>query len=194
MKGMKIHQIGALFALIWFPVSAYAHSSGAESGFFHPLLGLDHLLTLVAVGIWSVKVTKARWLLPLTFLLSMNVSATAAAAGWFTIPFVEAGILASMFVISAVLGVRFGHSTLLAVPAIAVLASFHGAAHGIEAPVAQSLITYQLGFTLACALVMTVSSMATKRLLAHVAVVESAQAYKIIATLLGAASLAIGLS
>ncbi|WP_353571949.1 HupE/UreJ family protein, partial [Candidatus Albibeggiatoa sp. nov. BB20] len=86
------------------PVSAYAHHTGVEitgfvAGILHPLTGLDHLLAMIAVGLWASQMShKARWTLPISFIAVMIVGAVLPVIG-ISVPYVETGILLSLLVL-----------------------------------------------------------------------------------------------
>lgn len=135
------------------PASAMAHTghevSGLMAGLTHPLMGLDHLLAMLAVGIWAAKMGgNARWQLPVTFVAMMLLSAVLATAG-VTFPFVEAGISASVIIAGLLVAFSARFSTTASTALVAAMAVFHGAAHGAELPAAATLSTYLLGFSLA---------------------------------------------
>jgi urease accessory protein len=129
---------------------AQAHTgngtSGISEGLAHPL-GADHLLAMVAVGIWSVSALPAGkdWWGPATFLLSLVISA-ALGAGGLHVPFLEQMIALSMVLFGAMLVL-----TRLRMPVgwglgmVALAAALHGLAHGAETP-ATGFATYALGF------------------------------------------------
>ncbi|MEM6744344.1 MAG: HupE/UreJ family protein, partial [Pseudomonadota bacterium] len=146
-------------ALILLPAVALAHADHAHggpggflSGFLHPLAGWDHVLAMVAVGLWGAFLgAPALWLLPVVFPLVM---ALGAALGILSVPLpaVEAGIAAS----AAVLGLMIVLKARLPLPAAAaivgVFAIFHGHAHGTELPQAATPAAYAVGFVLATGL------------------------------------------
>lgn len=134
--------------------SAAAHTgehtvSGFVSGFTHPFAGLDHLLAMVAVGLWAVQQGgRALWAVPMAFVLAML--AGGALAGWGgTLPHIETGIAASVLVLG--LAVAIGRHVPLAfgVATVAGFALFHGYAHGLEMPQAAAPALYGLGFVAA---------------------------------------------
>lgn len=145
----------ALFALALLAgaAPALAHTNrdvgaGLLSGLLHPLTGLDHLLAMVAVGIWGTQLgTPAIWLLPLTFPLVMSFGGVLGVRA-VPLPAVEIGVAAS----AAVLGIMILLSArpLLAVAAgiVGAFAVFHGHAHGAELPAAAEPLAYGLGFVL----------------------------------------------
>ncbi len=135
------------------PTVALAHTghetSGLMAGISHPFTGLDHLLAMVAVGLWAAQLGgKAIWQLPLAFIATMALGAGLSMAGM-TVPFVESGILAS--VIGAGLLVAFAarFNLVLCGALTAAMAMFHGVAHGAEMPLGSSGLSYMGGFMLA---------------------------------------------
>ena len=122
---------------------------GWTSGFIHPLTGWDHLITMLAVGIWAAQLRgHAIWILPLAFVGVMSLGGLAGAAG-LTIPSVEGLILVSCAVFSILIIRRARFSTQVNVMIVAFFAFFHGFAHGQEISTSASLISYTLGFMLA---------------------------------------------
>lgn len=127
--------LGVVLSLI--SVLALAHpghglSIGFASGFMHPLLGWDHLLMMLAVGVWAASIGgKARWQLPLTFVCTMLVGALLAAAG-VTISGVESTIAAGLVALGVVLLTRLAMNSELQLLFIALFALMHGLAHGVE--------------------------------------------------------------
>ncbi len=135
---------------------AAAHTSGAEGagfavGLAHPLQGLDHLLAMVAVGLWAAQLGgRAVWRVPAAFVAALVAGALLAMAGA-GLPAVEPGIMASVLV----MGLLVAGAVRLPVPAGAALvglfALWHGHAHGAEMPQAAHPLLYGLGFVLATA-------------------------------------------
>lgn len=107
-------------------------SSGFASGFMHPLLGWDHLLMMLAVGVWAANIGgKARWQLPLTFVCTMLAGALLGAAG-IAIGGVESTIAAGLLALGMVLMTRLAVSGALQLLFTALFALMHGLAHGME--------------------------------------------------------------
>jgi urease accessory protein len=131
----------------------HGHTTGFASGLVHPILGTDHLLAMLAVGLWSGFVLSQRvWLGAAVFLAAM---ATGAAASWagLALPLVETGIVASvvLFGLLTMLSAR-GQSAVLtraSLGLIAVFALLHGHAHASEA--AGNALAYLAGFLVATA-------------------------------------------
>ncbi|OXY82323.1 HupE/UreJ family protein [Oceanimonas doudoroffii] len=137
------------------PVTAFAHpgheSSGFAAGFFHPWLGWDHLLAMVAVGMLAMAGKRAlAWRLPLAFVAAMVAGAGLGVAG-IGLPGVEPMILASLVVLGAGLALRVPLQSLAPV-ICALFGLFHGNAHGLEAPVEGAVATFMAGFVLATAM------------------------------------------
>ena len=140
-------------ALLALAAPALAHTNrdvgaGLLSGLLHPLTGLDHLLAMVAVGIWGTQLgAPAVWLLPLTFPLVMSFGGVLGVRA-VPLPAVEIGVAGS----AAVLGLMILLSArpLLSVAAgiVGAFAIFHGHAHGAELPAAGEPLAYGLGFVL----------------------------------------------
>jgi len=149
--------IAAAILIAFAPATAWAHTGagaahGLINGFVHPLLGWDHLLAMLAVGIYSAqRGGRAVWLLPATFVTVMAIGGVLGIAG-VALPGVESGILASVLVLGALiaLAVRFPLAAGMAV--VGLFAIFHGHAHGTEMPQAASAVGYAIGFCGATAL------------------------------------------
>ena len=122
---------------------------GWVNGFSHPLMGWDHLVTMLAVGIWAAQLRgHAIWQLPLAFVAVMSLGGIAGASG-LDIPSVEGIILLSCAVFSVLITRRVRFSSKINVLIVAFFAFFHGFAHGQEISTSASLISYTLGFMLA---------------------------------------------
>ncbi|RCL01117.1 MAG: urease accessory protein [Candidatus Tokpelaia sp. JSC188] len=137
---MKAFQKTFAFTVIlffYFSRFAFAHVNPDDynsfpSGFFHPLSGLDHILVMVAVGLWAVQLSgDAIWKIPIAFIFAMTIGFVLALNGVF-LPFVEPVILASVSIIGLLIVVFLRLPTAIAVFVVAILAVFHGHAHGNE--------------------------------------------------------------
>lgn len=138
-----------LLALFAFIQLVDVDQIGLSSGFSHPLMGFDHLLTMLAVGIWAAQLRgHAIWQLPLTFVGVMSLGGIAGAAG-LEIPVVEGIILLSCAVFSVLITRRIRFSAKINVLLVAFFAFFHGYAHGQEISTSASLLSYTAGFMLA---------------------------------------------
>lgn len=139
---------------------AFAHLDPGEhgsfaAGFSHPLFGTDHILAMVAVGLWAALLAgtadrRALWLVPLAFVGTMLAGFLAAMAGT-PLPLVEPVILASVVVIGLLAAVALKVPTPAAMAMVAFFAVFHGHAHGGEIGDARAL-SYAAGFAVATAL------------------------------------------
>ncbi|MEO6741622.1 MAG: HupE/UreJ family protein [Chthoniobacteraceae bacterium] len=150
-----------VFALALVPTLAHAHpghgaaNGGIGWGLVHPFTGLDHILAMIAVGLWAVQLGKrALWLLPLSFVGAMAAGA-ALGMGGVSLPFVEPAILASVIVLGALVAsatrLPLGASATL----VAVAAFFHGQSHGMEMPANASGILTAAGFLIATTMLHT---------------------------------------
>jgi urease accessory protein len=133
---MKKIALTHVLAFMFTPL-AYAHPGhgfdhGFMPGFMHPLLGWDHLLVMLAVGVLAGKLGgKARWQLPLTFLMMMAIGAMLGAAG-ISIGGVETAIAASLMAMGLLLILHLPVSRGIQLIFTASFAIMHGIAHGIE--------------------------------------------------------------
>lgn len=152
------YQVTGLTALVLLGSvgTASAHTggvpSGFASGFFHPILGWDHVAAMVAVGIWGAFLGRpALWLLPILFPMVMACGAALGVAG-VPISHVETGIALSSIVLGLL--VLFGVRTPLWVAGIVVgvFAICHGYAHGVELPTAVNPFAFALGFIISTGL------------------------------------------
>lgn len=135
---------------------AFAHTgAGAVHGFgaglLHPLTGFDHLLAMVAVGLWAgLTGGRARLAWPLAFVAMML------AAGWWgmsgaALPGVETGIAVSIVILGLAIAFRATPPLAAGAAACAIFAIFHGHAHGAELPQGASGLGYAAGFVVATA-------------------------------------------
>jgi urease accessory protein len=136
---------------------ALAHPGHVESGFWHPLSGLDHLLAMIGAGMWAaflaVRRPAAALLVPAAFLAMMAFGAAAGFAG-IKLPFSEAGVLASVFMLGGLVLATVRLPTLTAMMLVGWFAALHGYSHVLEAP-AGNPGGYIVGFLLATALLLT---------------------------------------
>jgi urease accessory protein len=153
---MKKHQFwqylaGAIAITLLIPNLAHAHTgvgdtSGFGHGLAHPIGGLDHILAMVAVGLWAAQMGgKALWMVPSTFVVAMAGSSVMGHLG-LPLPGVEQGILASDFMLGLLLLFAARLPLAVSMGIVGVLAIFHGYAHGAEMPSTASGLTYGIGF------------------------------------------------
>lgn len=135
----------------------YAHvgiatTSSLSAGFMHPLSGLDHMMVMIAVGLWAAfKGGKAVVAWPLAFV---GVMLAGAALGMLQVPvpFVEPGILASVVALGLLVALAVDLPVSAGVAIIGLFALFHGHAHGAEVPENAGGLEYMAGFAVATAL------------------------------------------
>jgi urease accessory protein len=146
----------ALVATIALPAIASAHpghdgTPGFIHGFLHPLGGLDHILAMVAVGLFAARLGgRALWLVPASFVVTMAAAGIAGMAG-LALPYVEAGIALSILVLGAAIALETTMPVAAAMGLVAFFAVFHGHAHGAEMPETMSGLAYGTGFVAATA-------------------------------------------
>ncbi|MBB4822642.1 urease accessory protein [Pseudomonas alcaligenes] len=147
----------ALYALALFltPALAFAHpghdSSGLMAGVAHPITGLDHLLAMLAVGLWAAQQQgAARWALPVTFVGTMLLGGLLGFEG-LELPFMETGIAASVLALGLLVAVAVRPPMFVAAGLTALFALAHGVAHGLELPDLSSPWGYAAGFVAATA-------------------------------------------
>jgi len=118
------------------PQAGGAHTHGFLYGFIHPFTGLDHLLAMLAVGIWSVRQSNARWLRAV-FIGMVMVGMASGAAG-LAIPGLETGIAATVVLMGVLIAVAARLPAAAGAVMVGAFALLHGNAHGHELPQAAS--------------------------------------------------------
>jgi urease accessory protein len=127
-------------------------AAGFIAGLLHPVSGLDHVLAMIAVGLWGAQLgAPAIWMLPVTFPLVMAVGGFLGLVG-VPLPGVEVGIAASAILLGAVVALEARLPLAVAALLVAFFAVFHGHAHGTELPEGQSGLLYSVGFVAATGL------------------------------------------
>ncbi|MCG6932429.1 MAG: HupE/UreJ family protein [Gallionella sp.] len=148
-----------LVAMLLFGASstAFAHPghdvSGFAAGLIHPFSGMDHLLAMVAVGLWAAQGKNGRrkiWLLPATFMTMLVVGA-GIAMQWQSLPLVEAGIATSVLAMGLLIALSLQLPVALSMAVAGVFGLMHGYAHGLELPASAAPMEYALGFLAATA-------------------------------------------
>jgi urease accessory protein len=141
-------------ALTGFSSAAFAHvgdHSGMSfaEGLVHPFTGFDHMLAMVAVGLWASQLGRpAIWLLPLTFPVVMAIGAAFGVSGR-ELPLVEIGMASSVLVLGAAVALALRPTLVVSAALVAFLALLHGYSHGVELPADVSVLTYGTGFVAA---------------------------------------------
>jgi len=126
-----------------------APGAGFAEGLAHPYMGVDHLLVMMAVGIWAVQAGgRAVWLIPAMFMAMMAIGAGLAYLG-LNLPYVETAILFSVVGLGLMVATSANLSRGPGVLLVALFALFHGHAHGLEMPEAGAPLAYAAGFLLA---------------------------------------------
>jgi urease accessory protein len=139
------------------PLAALAHeekgqAAGFLAGLAHPVSGLDHVLAMVAVGLWgAVLGAPAIWVLPVAFPLVMALGGLLGLIG-IPLPGVEIGIAVSAIVLGAMVAFEIRPPIAVAAAIVAFFAVFHGHAHGRELPEGASALLYSVGFVVATGL------------------------------------------
>jgi len=142
-----------LFSLGWAQV-AWAHVEGGQAAGFltglqHPWSGLDHVLAMIAVGLWGAQLgSPALWLLPIAFPMMMAMGAMMGLMG-IPVPGVEIGIALSAVLLGTMISAEVRPKLAIAVSMVGFFAIFHGHAHGTELPAGQSGLLYSMGFVIA---------------------------------------------
>jgi urease accessory protein len=151
---MNLRRGAAATAAVLFAANAYGHilkgeATGFVTGFLHPISGLDHVLAMVAVGLWGAQLgAPAIWVLPVAFPLVMAFGGMLGFIG-VPLPGIEVGIAMSAVMLGAAVMVEFRPRLIVAAALVAFFAVFHGYAHGTELPAGQSALLYSMGFVVA---------------------------------------------
>ena len=139
--------------LVW-TSSAQAHvqqgqAVGFITGLEHPWSGLDHVLAMIAVGLWGAQLgNPALWILPVTFPMVMSLGAMMGLLG-IPLPGIEVGIAISAILLGAMVFGEVKPKLFIAAVMVGFFAIFHGHAHGTELPAEQSGLLYSMGFVIA---------------------------------------------
>ncbi len=128
--------------------SAEGNAAGFIAGVLHPLTGFDHLLAMVAVGIWGATLGQPLvWALPVAFPMLMVVGGILGITA-VPLPYVETGIAASVVVLGLAIAAAWRAPVAVAMVIVSAFGVFHGYAHGAELPTAASPAAYVAGFVL----------------------------------------------
>ena len=141
-----------LTCLLVYPLPALAHAFFGKIGFYdgisHPVLGLDHFLAMISVGIVSAQIGgRAIWTVPSTFVIIMIIGGL---FGFLLIIeefyFVEIGIVFSVILLGFGISIQNKIPAKLVLIFVATFGLFHGIAHGLEVPAAANPVLFILGF------------------------------------------------
>ena len=150
-----ISKLSLLFFFL--PGIALAHTGAGQTtgfmyGFGHPIGGADHMLAMVAVGLWAAQIGgRALWIVPGTFVGVMLIGGILGFTG-IPVPFVEEGILVSILILGILIVGAFKLPLAYSSMIVGLFAVFHGHAHGAEMPETLSAAWYAVGFALATAM------------------------------------------
>ena len=153
--GLIVPLIGLV--LLFYPLTAFAHKRGGEaigfvSGFEHPISGLDHILAMVAVGLWGAQLgAPAIWVLPVVFPMIMALGGMMGLMG-IALPGIELCIALSAVALGFAVFREARPKLWIAAIIVGFFAIAHGHAHGTELPAGASGILYSIGFVIATGL------------------------------------------
>jgi urease accessory protein len=140
---------GAVLAMPALAHVQQGQAAGFVTGLLHPVSGLDHVLAMVAVGLWGAQLgAPAIWLLPVTFPLVMAFGGFLGLVG-VPLPGVEIGIAASGLLLGTLVATQSRPPIWVAAAVVGIFAVFHGHAHGTELPPGHSGLLYSAGFVVA---------------------------------------------
>lgn len=148
---------GLYVAIAAFSDAAFAHTEGDQvSGFLtglsHPISGWDHILAMIAVGLWGALLgPPGLWILPIAFPVAMAAGGMLGLLG-IPLPWVEIGIAVSSVVLGLLILSNMRPSLAVAIPLVMIFAIFHGHAHGTELAPGADAVLYSLGFVIATGL------------------------------------------
>ncbi len=151
MTALRTQLLALMIALV--ATAANAHSgeginTGFASGFWHPILGWDHVVAMVAVGLWGAFLGQpAIWVLPVVFPLVMAIGGALGIIGM-PLPAVETGIALSGVVLGLLIAFAVKAPIWVAAVIVGTFAIFHGHAHGTEFPDQFNAYGYAIGFVI----------------------------------------------
>ncbi len=162
-KSSQYRAFGSVsFLVLGFLASANVDAHGGEAvarfgsflgGVTHPVLGIDHLIAMLSVGIVSAQIGgRAIWIVPLCFVAMMGVGGALGMLD-INVPAIEVGIALSVLFLGFIIAAEKSLPLSIAMACVGIFAIFHGHAHGSEMPAAAIPIRYALGFTTGTALI-----------------------------------------
>src|SRR5262245_22231156 len=141
-----------VFAVLASPALAHSENGVAidfVGGFTHPIFGPDHVIAMVAVGLWGAFLgAPAIWLLPVVFPLVMAMAGALGVVG-VPLPGVEIGIAVSAIMLGSMVALAAKPPLWIAAVLVGAFAIFHGHAHGAELPVGADAVAFSMGFVVA---------------------------------------------
>jgi len=123
--------------------------TGFTSGLLHPMLGLDHLLAMAAIGFWSVRQSNTMKQITPLFVIGGMILGAGLAWGGLSLPGVETGITFSVLVAGILIATLAKMPTAVGGGLVGAFMMFHGFAHGTEMPAGATLVAYLAGFSIA---------------------------------------------
>jgi urease accessory protein len=156
MQATIVRLAGAVMALVVATAPALAHTGEGTGGFLaglmHPVFGPDHVVAMVAVGLWGAFLgAPAIWMLPIVFPLVMAFGGVLGILG-VPIPAVETGIASSAVVLGLMVALAARPPLWIAAVLVGAFAIFHGYAHGKELPDGADAVAFSAGFVIATGL------------------------------------------
>lgn len=156
MRATIVRFASAVMALLVATVPALAHTGEGTGGFvaglMHPVFGPDHVVAMVAVGLWGAFLgAPAIWMLPVVFPLVMAFGGVLGILG-VPVPAVETGIASSAVVLGLMVALAARPPLWAAAVLVGAFAIFHGYAHGKELPDGANAVAYSVGFVIATGL------------------------------------------
>ncbi len=153
---VRIKSIGMTSIVVMLASPAFAHTGEASGGFLaglsHPIFGPDHVVAMVAVGLWGAFLGyPAIWLLPIVFPLVMAFGGVLGILG-VPLPAVETGIASSAIILGLMVALAARPPLWIAAVLVGAFAIFHGYAHGRELPVGANAVAFSAGFVIATGL------------------------------------------
>src|SRR5262252_10884491 len=144
--------VALIFAIVTTPALAHSENGVAIDfwgGFTHPIFGPDHVIAMVAVGLWGAFLgPPAIWLLPVVFPLVMAFGGALGVAGM-PLPGVETGIAISAIIVGGMVAFAAKPPLWIAAVLVGAFAIFHGHAHGAELPIGADAVAFSMGFVVA---------------------------------------------
>ena len=153
-QAISVRWVMVLLTFLLYAQSAQAHVNKEEavsflSGVKHPISGLDHVVAMIAVGLWGAQLgAPAIWVLPVAFPMVMAFGGMLGLLG-VPLPGIEIGIAASAIMLGTAVMQELRPPLAVAAVMVSFFAIFHGYAHGSELPPGQSGLLYSLGFVIA---------------------------------------------
>jgi urease accessory protein len=153
MNKIAVKRLLAPSLLVLLPNLASAHilpgtSHGMQDGLMHPLTGWDHLLAMLAVGLWAAQQRgRAIWQIPLAFVSVMILGGILGVTGVY-MPGAELAVAISVLALGGLIATKTSFAPTLSMVVVGAFALFHGYAHGHEMPASASALPFNIGFVI----------------------------------------------